>query len=192
MQEQTEFQLDHILKDCWQRLVDGAQSPKHPFHFPVISTINEGFPESRLVVLRDVNPKENTLFFYSDVRSPKIQQIKVNSNTSWLFYHPEFRIQLRIKGLSSIHYQDELCESYWKSLKKGNKKDYSTILAPSNPIEKEVEFIPENHDEKLFENFAVVETEVFEIDWLKIESIKHKRARFIKDKSGFMSEWLVP
>src|SRR6476661_8671088 len=99
--------LDNILADCWQRLTLGISSAKHPFHSATIATINNGIPELRTVVLRGVIPSEQALIFHTDIRSPKVNQIKKNNNISWLFYDQKERIQLRINALAYIHHQDE-------------------------------------------------------------------------------------
>lgn len=192
LQYQKSVELGDIFNRCWEDLVNAAKSPIHPFHFPVFGTINSHHVELRTVVLRDVVPNDGCLIFYTDYRSPKIQQIKINPHVSWLFYNPDARIQIRIKALASIHHLNETSSKYWSLLKEHHKRDYSTFLPPSNPIEETVEYLDKGNEEKLFENFAVISTEVVEIDWLMIKSNENKRARFIKDKSGFISEWLVP
>jgi pyridoxamine 5'-phosphate oxidase len=190
-----QIELNDILKNCWDELTIAAQSSTHPYHFPVLGSNHQNEAELRTVVLRDVIQKEERLIFYSDFRSPKIIQIQANSHVSWLFYSAASRIQIRIKGLAKIHHQDEISSHYWKLLKTRNKRDYATILSPSSiitDINKEVEYIKDGNDEKLFGNFVVVSTEVVEMDWLIIGADSNKRARFLKEKSGFTGEWLVP
>ncbi|MBD3748240.1 MAG: pyridoxamine 5'-phosphate oxidase family protein [Sphingobacteriales bacterium] len=201
MQEQTEFYLDQILKDCWQRLADGAQSPKHLFHFPVISTLNKDFPESRVVVLRAVNPKEHTLIFYSDVRSPKIRQIKESPNVSWVFYDAKSRIQIRIKAKAVLHFKDEISLEAWENSRLESKKVYLSQQVPSSKVDEPTDGLPQDlkmvnlTEENLksgYENFVVVKTEVLELDWLFLAHHEHRRARFMKELEGFNMEWIQP
>nr|MBC7614191.1 pyridoxamine 5'-phosphate oxidase family protein [Pseudopedobacter sp.] len=188
------IELNDIIKNCWDELTLAARSSTHPYHFPVLATNHQNEVELRTVVLRAVIQNEESLVFYSDFRSPKINQIQENPQVSWLFYSGESRIQIRIKGLAKIHHQDEISHQYWKLLKSRNKRDYATILSPSSTINnnKEVDYIKDGNDEQLFDHFVGVTTEVTEIDWLRIGSDSNKRARFLKEKSGFMGEWLVP
>ncbi len=186
------IELNDIINNFWDELTLAAQSSIHPYHFPVFGTHHQDEVELRTVVLRAILQKEKCLVVYADFRSPKINQIQKNHQVSWLFYNGESRTQIRIKGLAKIHHLDEISHQYWKLLKPRNKRDYSTILSPSSIINKEVDYIKEGNDEELFDNFAVITTEVTEIDWLRIGSDSNKRARFLKEKSGFIGEWLVP
>ena len=52
----------------------------------MLSTINNNFPESRTVILRNFNKDMFELNIHSDLRSGKINQIEINSNVSCLFY----------------------------------------------------------------------------------------------------------
>lgn len=201
MKEQTELQLDWILEDSWERLSEGAQSPKHPFHFPVISTLNKDFPESRVVVLRAVNLNEHTLVFYSDVRSPKIQQIKENPHISWLFYDATSRLQIRIKAKASLHFKDEISLTAWENLRLESRRAYLSQPAPSNIVVKPTDGLPkdlkiENLSKENvkdgYQNFIVVQTKVLEMDWLCLSHEGHRRARFTKEVEGYKMEWMLP
>ncbi len=187
-------ELNNIFISCWNELTLGAQLSDHPYHFPVLGTNHKNEVELRTVVLRAVTQNEDNLIFYSDFRSPKVNQIQKNPQVSWLFYNGESRIQIRVKALAIIHHQDEISSHYWNLLKPRNKRDYATVLSPSTIINnnKEIAYIKDGNEEQLFENFVVVATEVSEIDWLRIGADSNKRARFLKEKSGFIGEWLVP
>lgn len=201
MKEQTEFQLDRILEDSWERLSEGAQSPQHPFHFPVISTFNKDFPESRVVVLREVLQKENALVFYSDVRSPKIQQIKENPHISWLFYDAISRIQLRIRANASLHFKDEISLAAWENSRLESRRAYLSQPAPSTVVVKPTDGLPK--DLKIgnlskenvkdgYQNFIVVKTKVLEMDWLWLSHNGHLRASFKREAEEYKMEWMLP
>lgn len=201
MQDQKEFNLDQILKDCWESLTHGAQSPKYPFHFPVISTLNKNFPESRVVVLREVIPKEDALIFYSDVRSPKIHQIKDNAHVSWLFYDPTSRIQIRIKSEAELYFNDEISLKAWENSRLESRRAYLSQPAPSSivpiptdglPKDLSIENLTEENLKIGYQNFIVVKTKVLEMDWLCLSREGHRRAKFKKELGGYKMEWMLP
>ena len=87
-----------ILGDIWKELELSLENSKHPFHIFTITTINGNFPDSRYVVLRNVNETKKTIYFNTDKRSNKIKHIKNNNNVCALFYDIVKKIQLRIYG----------------------------------------------------------------------------------------------
>jgi 3-hydroxyisobutyrate dehydrogenase len=198
---QIPHNLEDILKDCWHRLIDGAVSSRHPFHCSPIATINGEFPEIRTVVLRKVIPEEKTLIFHTDYRSPKINQIKCNNRTSWLFYDAKSRLQLRIKTISAIHHDDQLSLKSWNESTLDSKKCYLVQAAPSTLADYPSDGLPEhiNHsslNEEIvatgIENFAVIRNLVTELDWLFLNHDGHRRAKFIFGENEVKKYWMIP
>ncbi|HMR18777.1 MAG TPA: pyridoxamine 5'-phosphate oxidase [Sphingobacterium sp.] len=65
----------------------------------VLSTISsEGFPSSRVVLLKDI--KTEGLSFFTNYDSQKGQDLLANSKTSLLFFWAELQRQVRIEGLA--------------------------------------------------------------------------------------------
>jgi pyridoxine/pyridoxamine 5'-phosphate oxidase len=91
-----------ILKNIWKHLDLGVLQRRHPFHQPVFGTICDNAPDLRMVVLRRFWRRPPRLAFHAHNGSPKINQIKANPNVYWLFYHPEEKLQVRIKGLATF------------------------------------------------------------------------------------------
>ncbi|OAQ40543.1 hypothetical protein A5893_06240 [Pedobacter psychrophilus] len=187
-------ELNKIFQDCLNHLKE-ATSNKSNFHLPVIGSINENEVELRTVVLRDFNENNNTLVFYTDFRSPKIDQIKNNPTVSFMFYDGVLKEQLRIKTKSTIHHHDDISLKYWEKIKPENRRDYAAKQSPSSASIDFSTYLEEdwiNHTEDFYQNFAVVYNEILEIDWLIINKELNKRARFFIQKSGFIGEWLTP
>ena len=63
----------------------------------VLSTIEQGFPDSRVVLLKELTDKG--FVFYTNYQSKKGQQIENNSNVSLNFFWAEMERQVRIKGV---------------------------------------------------------------------------------------------
>ncbi len=198
---QISYNLEYLLKDCWSRLINGSLSSKNPFHFPTIATVNNGFPEVRTLVLRKVLAAEKTLIFYTDYRSPKLEQIKKNNAVSWLFYDGRASIQLRIKTIASIHHQDDTALMCWNESRLESRKCYLVQPAPSSISAYPTAGLPENFDEANlnedsiaagYKNFAVVKNKVVEIDWLLLNRDGHRRAQFIFGENEVKQHWIVP
>lgn len=187
-------ELNKILQNCLNHLKE-AKSSKNNFHFPVIGSINNNEVELRTVVLRDFTEKSSTLVFYTDFRSPKINQIKNNPIVSFLFYDGGLKEQLRIKSKASIHHHDDISLRYWQKIKPENRRDYASKESPSSLSKDISNYLEEgwmDNSENYYQNFAVVYNEIIEMDWLFLNKDKNKRARFFIQESDFKGEWMVP
>lgn len=198
---QISYNLDGVLQDCWHRLINATHKVKHPFHNPTIATVNNAVPELRTVVLRKVIQKENSLVFYTDYRSPKINQIKKCNIISWLFYDPKTKLQLRIKTMATIHNQDEIAKKNWDNSRVESRKCYLTHSAPSTITTIATDGIPEilrdikltnDNTNNSFIHFAVIENKVIEIDWLLFGHDGHRRAKFFIGDHANQQTWIIP
>ncbi|NNM21982.1 MAG: pyridoxamine 5'-phosphate oxidase, partial [Flavobacteriaceae bacterium] len=72
----------------------------HPFRHFFLSTFGK-YPETRTVVNRGVT-EDLEITFFTDSRTPKVEQIKENNKVSALFYHPGKLLQLRLYGQAHI------------------------------------------------------------------------------------------
>ena len=95
--------LDGVLDNIWLMLEQGAANSKDPFHWPALGTTTKEGCSLRTVILRKVNVPERILVCYTDARSAKVQEIVNCSQTSWLFYHPKKKVQVRISGHATLH-----------------------------------------------------------------------------------------
>jgi general stress protein 26 len=86
-------------------------------------------PDLRIVVLRGVDPERN-LLFYTDSRSPKTEQFKLNSKATVLFFDPTSMMQLRVYGEVLV---DTASKEYLKALEEltdDSRINYTTLEAP--------------------------------------------------------------
>ncbi len=198
---EQELSLDTLLASIWEALDNGARTRTHPFHTGVLATISNGAPQVRTVVLRKVISEARTLMFHTDYRSQKISELTENSNISWLFYDAEARVQLRLSGIATVHYQDALAEIQWKNTKLLSRRCYLS-MPPSTTLTEPKSGLPESllkrnptleESEAGWENFTVVETHIHAIDWLWLNSSGHQRAKFVWQASGnIVANWIVP
>jgi hypothetical protein len=191
-----------ILKKIWKHLDLGVIDRRHPFHQGVFATVSGDKPQIRTVILRRFwrkNPRG--LAFHAHLGSPKIAEIQKNPNISWLFYHPEKRFQVRIKGIATIHSNDELADEQWQSTELFSRRCYIGE-APSQISEKPTSGLPEDlidrnptkeESEQGRKNFVVVFSSIDSIDCVELEVKGHRRSLFVWNEKGELeTKWLTP
>ena len=191
-----------IFEDIKKNLAKGVKDRKHTFHTPIFSNINnENTVESRVVVLRQFNSHNMILNFHTDVRSPKVNDLKKNSHSLLVFYDHELKLQLRIKTVSTINNQNKITNEMWGKTKLSSRKCYLTEKAPSsftNLPEDGIDGSLEGKDptlmesEKGYKNFTVIENQIQQIDWLYLASSGHRRLKVILKEKIPSFEWLIP
>ncbi len=190
-----------ILKNIWKNLDLGTLQRRHPFHLPVFGTICDREPSLRIVVLRRFWRRPPQLAFHSHIGAPKIEQIKANPNVYWLFYNPEEKFQIRIKGKAEIHTDDELADEQWLSTELFSRRCYIGE-APTQPSKKPssglpgdlIEREPTKEESEIGRaNFVVVTSTIEEIDCLEMNVRGHRRSLFVWNESGELeTKWLTP
>ena len=115
-------------------LENGARERDHDFHIMTFCTIGKEGVEARSVVLRNFDKDKNIIRFHTDYRSPKLDNIKKNPNTVCLVYSYKLKTQLRIKTISSIHYDDSIWNDSWDKTVLSSRKCYLTKYDPSSPV----------------------------------------------------------
>jgi len=194
--------LPAIEADCWQRLTTAVLSYKDPFHNPVVANLNEHGVNMRTVVLRKADAAEKELFFHSDIRSGKWEELNASNNISWLFYSTAGKIQIRLAGTASLHYNDEMADEAWAKSSMSSRKVYSGEAGPSSFSAMPTSGLPPQFDdadptpeesEAGRKNFGIVAVRINWMEWVWLNSKGHRRAAFhYKDKRDFKASWLVP
>ena len=190
-----------ILKTIWKNLDLGTLDRDHPFHLPTFGTVAGNAPELRVVVLRRFWRKPPCLAFHAHAGSPKIEQLKINPNVYWLFFHPQNKLQVRIKGRATLHTKGELHEEQWLSTELLSRRCY-VGEAPTQVSDKPTTGLPEDlidrkptHEESEAgrANFVVVTSTVDEIDCLEMNVKGHRRSLFKWHENGELyTKWLTP
>jgi len=190
-----------ILKRVWKSLDLGTLQRKHPFHLPVFGSICDQEPSLRIVVLRRFWRRPPMLAFHSHTGSPKINQLKANPNVYWLFYSPEDRLQVRIKGKAELHTKDELADEQWVSTELFSRRCY-VGEPPTQESRKPTSGLPEDlidreptheESEEGRANFVVVTSTIDEVDCLEMSVKGHRRSLFRWHENGELeTKWLTP
>ncbi|HMS43587.1 MAG TPA: pyridoxamine 5'-phosphate oxidase family protein [Pyrinomonadaceae bacterium] len=189
-----------ILKKIWKNLDLGMLDRKHPFHSPTFASIDENSPSLRVVILRRFWRKPPQLAFHTHLGSPKIAQIQANPNVYWLFYHPQEKLQVRIKGTAEIHTSGELHEEQWLSTELFSRRCY-VGKPPTQSSKTPTSGLPENlinreptreESEQGKANFVVITSTIEEIDCLEMNVRGHRRSLFTWNNGELETKWLTP
>ncbi|MGB5403097.1 MAG: pyridoxamine 5'-phosphate oxidase family protein [Robiginitalea sp.] len=177
----------------WEGIISelkaGVTDPSHPFKFSTLATLGLGnLPRLRTVRIRDFDPQNMRLTFYTDSRSKKILHIKENNKVSLLFYHPEKLLQLRMEGLAVREKDEEILEGLWDRIEERSQLDYLTASAPGTEIQNpdKIEYIKERT------YFSAVYILPFKIELVQLKRPNHIRIRYSKREGDWKSDYLVP
>lgn len=192
-----------IVEDsCWQMLSEAVSDRKHPMRTVTIGYVSNGMPQIRTVVLRKVEKKRRKLYFHTDIRSEKVSSIGSHNQLTWLAYDKDLRVQLILGGKTIIHHNNALTEQQWKRTQHSSRRCYLLTPGPGKPYTEDVKLLEEKlknfsysieESEKGYENFAVVETTVDQMDWYHTFHLGNQRAHFIYENNNIKSaEWLTP
>lgn len=172
------MRVEDIKTAIWPDLGRATVDKRHPFRYPVLGTLGLESAELRTVVLRDLDSVAKKLYFFTDSRSPKVEQLKQQDTASLLFYHPRRKVQLRIKGRCTRHHQNELSQEYLARLPEEQTKDYRSRRAPgAMPGPGGLIEDPSIH-------FMVLEIRVSAIDFLQLNAEGHQRFHLTYTASG--------
>ena len=186
--------LEAVHQDIDARLARAAGDRHSPMHTPVVATLDA---DLRVMVMRGWNPELATARLHTDARSPKVNAIGDGAAVGLLFYDPEARIQLRVRGQARIEVDGPVADAAWAKANNYARRCYlatgapgSTLSHPGSGLPEEFEGVkPTDADlDPARRNFAVLLVEVEKFDWLHLAHDGHRRA--ILDATG--SRWIIP
>jgi small-conductance mechanosensitive channel len=152
-QKKNSMTCEELWKMATKELFQSNVDQKHSFKQMVVSTKGE-YPELRTVILREIDAK-NHIWYYSDSRAPKVTHIQNHPESSILFYHPKKMLQIRMNGISVVHFSGSAYEKHLQ-IALQNPKDYQHNNAPGTELMAEktdsgfhfctIQFIPKTLD----------------------------------------------
>ena len=199
MQNSLEAQLPDEYNEISQTLEsadlilnNAVENAKTLFHTLAVSSIDNNQIATRVMVLREFNLKERYIRFHTDYRAAKIDHYSENNSASVLGYDPNLKIQIKLQGSISVHYNDYLTQAAWEGSTTRSKKCYSveggSTLEISDPKEYDLK---DGNIEDGYMNFAVLKFSFNNLELLHLKSSGHRRALHSWNES-FASTWLVP
>ena len=187
--------LELTLLEAENLISDGVENSKSMFHTPVLSSFVEKTISTRTVVLREFDSKNRTLRFHTDSRSGKIEELKENSISSVHGYDPDLKVQIRLKGKTTLHIDNEISKKAWAESREMSKICYSVKDSPGNKISSPEPFdlIKEEIDIELgYNNFAVLHFNYDSLEFLFLKGAGHRRSLFDWSSDQLKSSWLIP
>ena len=187
--------LELTLLEAENLISEGVENSKSMFHTPVLSSFVEKTISTRTVVLREFDSKNRTLRFHTDSRSGKIEELKENSISSVHGYDPDLKVQIRLKGKTSLHIDNEISKKAWAESREMSKMCYSVKDSPGNKISSPEPFdlIKEEIDIELgYNNFAVLHFSYDSLEFLFLKGAGHRRSLFDWSSNQLKSSWLIP
>ena len=194
-----EFQ--EIYEKIEESMIDALKNSAHPFRTFSLASIDDKMPSLRTVVLRDFSIDSRFLDCHSDLRSPKVDELKKNNKFSALFYSTEKKIQLRFKGEVEIFHKNSITNQRWDSVTPSSKRCYMGPFSPSESLEEyhpnipdDVKFKNPSEQESYdgYNNFVIIRCHFREIDFLKLKYSGHQRCKFIFDEENIKVKWVAP
>ena len=197
-----EMDLMTVESSCWQMLSDAVSDRKHPMRTMVVGSVSGTMAQIRTIVLRKVEKETRKIYFHTDIRSSKIEDIQSTGQLSWLAYDPTQRTQIRLCGATILHHGYAIAKAQWNLTQHHSRRNY---LLPEGPgkihsvdfksVEQQLSDFSYTLEESEvgFQNFVVVETTVEKLDWYYAHHTGNRRAGFTYDKGSIIhADWLTP
>ena len=185
-------EISQTLESADLILTNAVENAKTLFHTLAVSSIDNNQIATRVMVLREFNLKERYIRFHTDYRAAKIDHYSENNSASVLGYDPNLKIQIKLQGSISVHYNDQVTQAAWEGSTTRSKKCYSvkggSTLEISDPKEYDLK---DGNIEDGYINFAVLKFSFNNLEFLHLKSSGHRRALHSWNES-FASTWLVP
>ena len=194
--------LSTVEINCWEMLSTAVSDRKHPMRSIVVGSVSGVMAQIRTVVLRKVEIEKRKIYFHTDIRSSKIEDIQSTGQLSWLAYDQTQRTQIRLCGATVLHHGNEIAKTQWNLTHHHSRRNY---ILPEGSGKKHSEDFKIRHDklsdfsytleesEVGFQNFVVVETTVEKLDWYYAHHTGNRRAGFTYE-NGLLkhADWLTP
>jgi hypothetical protein len=190
--------LDATRAEAWARLVRGAADRRSALHTVQVATGGPEGPRVRTVVLRGADPQARSLRFHTDQRSGKVAALTAEPRVEVCGYDPRAKIQLRLRGLATLHRDDALADAAWAATGAGSRLCYRAPLGPGTALDTPGLADPSDAlrhpaDPELGRSaFTAVTVSVAEIEWLYLAARGHRRAVFLWQDGVWRGQWLAP
>ena len=171
---------------AWGLIIRGTVDKKSPAFHPTFGTVGlKGIPELRTVVLRQANQIAATLEVHTDLKSKKVEELRLSPKVGLHIWFPKNKLQVRIKAISEIKIGNEVKEQ-WEKTPNISRISYGTLPTPGTIIQSPFAYEkPAN-----FERFCIITVNIEEMDLTHL-GVRHTRALFTK-KTNWSGSWLAP
>lgn len=183
------------LKNAWELVFDqleqASKDPDHAFRYLTMATLSkEKAPAQRMVVLREFSKDDVLITVFTDARSKKVEEIKNNDSVSLLFYDPEEKLQVSIKGKASLLTENHKKMKYWNESGSHGAHSYTAHRSPGEVIQDPSEAY--DWDLESSENFCVIMIKAESMKFLQLNGHRHLRAIQSFSEGSRKRNWIAP
>ncbi len=183
-----------LLAKIWDQLGAAATS-RSPFNFLQLATAGlDGAPQLRTIVLRRCDTIGGTLSFVTDMRSPKIREIRNDPRIALVGFDPVASVQLRLSGEAAISDDEAERLEMWQSLRERTLILFDAPHTPGTILDDNGQPLQagEPSDEEPYARFALVTVTLNRLEWLDLSSEHHVRCAFDREGANWAGTWLAP
>lgn len=187
--------LPALLDHAWAALEAGAAPGKSRFSMVYLATTGaDGAPRLRTVALRRADRAAARAGFNTDLRSPKIAEIRAEPRAALLGYDMEAGFQVRLEGVARLRPSDKAA---WEAALPRSRICYRHAFAPGAPLEAPEagdptsEMIEPGSPGEGLGHFCAVDLEIGMLEALDLRAGGHRRARFLAAE-GWAGRWIAP
>lgn len=190
--------LDAAWAHLTQQLTRATVDRRHPFRLVTLGTLADFGANLRTVVLRHFDPATLTLTCYTDARSQKIQELTEHPTLTWLFWHPRQQLQIKAIGRVQIEQGTPRCQRLWDNMHPAARATYLTLSAPGTPQLQPTSDLPPDlvaqpPADQSMAHFTIVDCRVDTLEWLHLDGLDHRRARYTRLPTGaWEGTWVTP
>lgn len=198
------YNLNELENLAWKKLITGAVKKKNGFRTMCIATIASNNAASlRMVVNRKVDEKQKVIYFHTDNRSRKFQDLLINNRLTLLFYDAKQRIQIVAYATAQFYTNDAVSLERWRATGPKARLSYMTIDPPNTKSTEATlgydnqftDCLPTDNESNLYQkNFSVVACSVNQLEFLYLNFDGNYKANFYYHDDGGLArlEWAVP
>ena len=180
----TLIAYEALPQEAWTRLAHAADDPNHPMRLFLLATVAcDGLPDARVMVLRGTDRRLGRIWFYTDRRSEKVDQLRQRPALCAVAYDHRDGVQLRLRGTATIHELDPQAAEHWSQTSTVVRAIYASPETPGVPLRQPdprlmtmKQAMQAGAEESARRNFAVGETQVESIEWLQVTDHDQRRA----------------
>lgn len=190
MSAHPSLDLEELPARLWAELVRASRDRHHGWRLPVLATVDaQGAPQARTVVLRGADPASGELLCFTDLRSPKVAQLRADGRGVLVFWCARLSWQLRAQVHIEVETDGPRVQAAWSRVAgQPAARDYLSRLPPGTAAPGEA--AAARGDAQDPHHLAVLAARVRALDWLELHR-HHGPHRAAVDAHG-RARWLVP
>lgn len=185
--------LDGARTFATVEIMRATSDRSHPFRNAVLSTAGIGGAKARIIVLRKATEAPLSVEFHTDIRSSKIEDINNNQRVALLLWHPELKLQVRLRATAELVSEASKIRAAWQKTPRTARLSYNSEAAPGTAISSETWIPADQRTAADLKYFGILKCAVHEMEVLILRSKGHLRARFIYTNGEVVdAQFLVP